>query len=93
MRREFLCRMIKRRIRAEGSLERHRRPGPQTRATIRLAESCDIVRMTSHRTSVASFDNSSFAFGVLFCVGPKQDLERLPSVNGQVVKIVEKTSP
>ena len=48
-----------------------------TRATIRLAESCDIVRMTSHRTSVASFETQVLAFGILFRVGPEQDFERL----------------
>ena len=50
----------------------------RTRATIRLAESCDIVRMTSHRTSVASFENQTLSFGVLFLLGPGQDLDRPP---------------
>ena len=41
-----------------------RRP---TRATIRLAESCDVVPITSHRTSVASFVNSSFIWCFVLC--------------------------
>ena len=48
-----------------------------TRATGRLAESCEIVRTTNHRVSVVSFEDQG-SFGVLFCVGPEQGLERLP---------------
>ena len=42
------------------------------------SQSCEIVRMTiSHRTSVVSVEDQG-SFGVLFCVAPEQDLERLP---------------
>ena len=32
----------------------------------------------NHRVSVVSFKDEVLSFGVLFCVGPEQDLNRLP---------------
>ena len=72
----------------------HFPPSPldsSTGAASRLAENCDCPN-DDHRVSVVSLDDQG-SFGVLFCVGPEQDLKRLPSVSGHVFRFVVKTSP
>ena len=57
-------------------------------------DAAKIVRTTIHRVTVGVLKIKLLAFGVLFSVGPEQDLNKaamvLPSVNQQVFSLVIK---